>query len=453
MSVRRSDAPSQPKAQPRAHQKAERLPSPDATTWPARAIAVILLAGAALVPIWCSPSSYDPFRLPKQLAMYTVVIAALSVASIALLLGRLRITPPVRNRLRVPVALAGAGLLWTAVTTVTSTNVALSVQAVTWGAAVVAAFLLAAYSMRSMPADAMAVALFVPGVINATILLLQATGKWNPWYFPENTPPRLMKTALLGNADDAGVYLAAAAVAAMAFVIHCRRFRALYIVLAVYLAAALFATETLTAVAAYIAATTVALIMKKPRVAWFLPVLIVLVLVLGPTQERVLSIVQLARRGSFGIVVSGRLVPFAAAGQMFLDRPVVGVGPGCYKFHYMSHYVETRNRLPRFFVAARTHAVNFGEVHNDHLQVLAEMGFPAYLMIVGGITAVGLASRRKTGGERGALARTIAAPFAVMALVAMLAFFPLQIAATAYTYAIVGGACLAWTTNDEDDPA
>jgi O-antigen ligase len=98
--------------------------------------------------------------------------------------------------------------------------------------------------------------------------------------------------------------------------------------------------------------------------------------------------------------------------------------------------------------------VNFGETHNDHLQVLAESGLPGYLILLAGLVYVARISFRRKREEtdlRGRIASTLALPLVCGLAANMLAGFPLQLAAPAYTYAILGAACIAWRV--DDDPA
>jgi len=174
----------------------------------------------------------------------------------------------------------------------------------------------------------------------------------------------------------------------------------------------------------------------------------------GPLQRRLTRIIRAATRGEVGQAVSGRLLPFAAAWDMFLDHPLTGVGPGAFKFNYMQYRVELDSRYPRLLAASPPTRSNFGETHNDHLQVLAESGVPGFLILLAGLVYVARIGLRPKASEprgRTRIAATLALPLVCGLAVNMLAGFPLQLAAPAYTYAILGGACIAW--KDDDDPA
>ena len=70
-----------------------------------------------------------------------------------------------------------------------------------------------------------------------------------------------------------------------------------------------------------------------------------------------------------------RLLPFLTAADMTRDHPLLGVGPGCFKYHYMAYRVAQRDRHPGAWTEG--YPMNWGEAHNDHLQVAAETGLPA----------------------------------------------------------------------------
>lgn len=417
-------------------------------------LAALLLIGAVVVPTLISIEGDDHFRMPKQLAMYAVAIAAAAVFATGLTLGRLEIDPDARRRLRIPAMLAAAGLAWGALATLLSTNRALSVDAMVWGGSLVAVFLLAVYALRAVPLHYVAAAVFVPALINATIVFLQAAHLWNPWVFPENTTDRAMRNALLGNPDDVGVYFAAPALFALVLTTTQKRRRVVYGIISAALVAALLASETLTAIGAFSVAAVAVVIVRRPGLGLIalaaLPLILTAVLFLGPTRDRAFALVRNLQKGNWGRVVSGRLLPFATAWHMFAERPLVGVGPGCFKFHYMDASIHLRDAKARLYTVSATQAVNFGEAHNDHLQILAEMGLPGYAVVIAGIVFIGLVSRaRPPTGEREDVARTLAFPLAVLVLIVMIAQFALQLAAPAYTYALLGAICLAWRPFDD----
>jgi putative inorganic carbon (hco3(-)) transporter len=418
-----------------------------------KVLAALLLLGATIVPVAISFDGHDHFRLPKQLVFYGVTIAIAAVFLVALLLRRVAVDDDARRRLRMPAILAVAGLAWAGVATLLSTNRTLSVEALIWGAMLVVVCLGAAFALRNTPVQYIAAAVLLPGLVNAVIVILQATHVWNPWVFPEGMADRLMRTALLGNPDDVGVYLAAPALFALVLAATQKRWRVLYAICAAVIIAGLLASETLTAIGALSVAVLALIIVRNPKlgllaVAAF-PIVLTAVIFFGPTRDRGWAIVSAVRRGRWGRVVTGRLLPFATAWHMFADHPVAGVGPGCFKFHYMDYRIHLREAMPRLYTVSGTQPVNFAEAHNDHLQILAELGLPGYAILIAGILFIGLVSRaRPPDDERSDAARSLAFPLAVLVLVVMIAQFALQLAAPAYTYALLGGLCLAWRPFD-----
>ncbi|HEX8617541.1 MAG TPA: O-antigen ligase family protein, partial [Thermoanaerobaculia bacterium] len=330
-------------------------------------------------------------------------------------------------------------------------------DALIWGGSLMLLFFVAAYALRRVPLPYILAAVFLPAIANAALLGLQTLDIWNPWVFPEDTYFRATKIAFLGNPDDLGVYLAVPALFAAALALTSARWRVAYGALWLYLTVALLATETITAIGAYTVALAALTVLWKPRAgllaAGAIPVLVAVLAIFGPTRDRVIGIARSIQNGNWGIAVSGRLVPFAAAAKMCADRPLVGVGPGGYKFHYMNYYIRTREEMPRYFRTAHTEAVNFGEAHNDHLQLLAEMGVPGYVTVAGAILSVGWFSRRRRAAfrdrERNEVAAVLAAPLVILLGITALAQFPLLIAAPAYTYTLLGAVCVAWSGDDD----
>ena len=429
----------------------------------ARRIAWILLVGAALVPVLVIPSGADIFRLPKELVLRTAAIVAAALAAHCLLLRHINLDDRERRQLKVPAAIATAALVWTAIAAAFSTNRTLSLDGTFYLFTLLVIVVLSAYAFRFVPPAAVVAAVFLPALVNGVIVLLQASHVWNPWVFEDRTG-RSTYNALLGNTNDVGAYLVPPLVLAIVLAIVTRRRRWLYVVIGILLSCSLLATLTLTSIAAVGAAlfALAALLafrtgLRSRWVAIVAAVLIVLTaapFTYGPLQRRLKRIVRKVNSGEVGVAVSGRLVPFAAAWDMFLDDPLTGVGPGAFKFNYMQYRTDLDSRYPRLLAASPPTLSNFGETHNDHLQVLAESGVPGFLLLVAGllyVARIGLRPREREPGERTRIAATLALPLVCGLAVNMLAGFPLQLAAPAYTYAILGGACIAW--KDDDDPA
>jgi len=394
-------------------------------------------------PLVISWYGKDPFRLPKQLVLIALAIVCAAITTIGLVLRE--IDWP--SDLRLPLGIAATALAWATASAITSTSPAQSIEALIWGASVTALFLVAAFALRGIRVTVLATVLFIPGLINACLLLLQAFEIWNPWVFEEGMGRRLMWNGLLGNPNDVGAYLAVVTLFAIALSATTKSW--LYLVIAGVTGAALLATETLTAILALSAALIAMAILWKPRfgviVGIVAPPLIVAALLLLPTTRvRISNNAHSVRAGTWGALMSGRLPAFAAALEMFRDHPLLGVGPGCFKFNYVSYYATIEHNHPHLLPDSPT-GVIFAQTHNDHLQLLAETGFPVYFLVVAGIGFLSVRTFRRGQG----IARLLAIPLAILIMVTMLAGFPLQLAAPVWTYIVLGGGCLAWSIDHE----
>jgi len=103
--------------------------------------------------------------------------------------------------------------------------------------------------------------------------------------------------------------------------------------------------------------------------------------------------------------------------------------------------------------------VNFGEVHNDHLQILAETGLPGYgLLLASVLTILGLENvfrtqTRKNRNEpellKHALGRNLRLPIVVVFMLLALAQFPLQIAAPRFVFLTLGALSVGWDDQNQ----
>jgi O-antigen ligase len=421
-----------------------------------RILSIVVLTGAALVPVLVVPGGLDIFRQPKELALYAVAIIAATIAAAALTLGA-RVAADDAQRLALPAKLAAAGVVWTIVAAAFSRHRGLSFDALVYVASIVAVTIISALALRRVAVRLVAAAVLLPAVANATLIFLQATEIWNPWVFPPKVSARQHKNALLGNPNDVGAYLVAPLLFAVTLALTARRHRRIYGAVAAVLTAGLLVTETLTAIIAAAAAiVTLAFLRRRARevvaATSLLCVVVVVTVFFAPVGERIREVVSARQISRFDWMISGRLPAFAAAWGMFTDDPVTGIGPGAFSFEYMPYRTELNQNYSAMF-ASQYRAVNFGEVHNDHLQLLAESGLPGYGLVLAAIAMVARLSFRKptgSGSERERTARFLAFPLAMGLLVTMLTGFPLQLAAPAYTFAFLAGACLAWDGAEDD---
>jgi O-antigen ligase len=148
-------------------------------------------------------------------------------------------------------------------------------------------------------------------------------------------------------------------------------------------------------------------------------------------------------------LLSERLLPFLTAIDMTRDHPLLGVGPGCFKYHYMAYRVALSRRYPGEWT--RGYPMNWGEVHNDHLQVAAETGLPGYALF---LAAIGVCASRRRGGNvttpEAAFARALRWPLATVIFMICLGQFPMELAAPRLMLLTLGALCVTW---DRDDVA
>jgi O-antigen ligase len=144
-------------------------------------------------------------------------------------------------------------------------------------------------------------------------------------------------------------------------------------------------------------------------------------------------------------------VPFLCAIEMIRARPLMGMGPGCFKYHFMLTRLTLEKRYPPAWT--RGWPMNFGETHNDHLQVAAETGLPGYALLLAAVLLLAIPARRRDGAEayraeRTIVGRAIRAPLAATFFVLALAQFPLQVAAPRLMFLTLGALAISWDRND-----
>jgi len=419
---------------------------------PAGAASAVLLAATAVIPIIISPSGEDAFRLPKELAFR-------AVASLLIVAGAFAATAPnidwAKIRLaRREIVLAGLILFWTAATTLTSTNRSLSAWSFVTVVASVIIFLASLFASASVPVLWVDL-LLIAASINSVFVSLQEFGVWNPFAFPPDLEPHMKSSAFIGNPNDVGAYLVvpglAAVVAAVAAV---NRRRWFYVLLALVIGGGLIASGTRTALMAYAAGLIVFALVRRPRhtaiaLAVFTVIAIGLVVSRPGSRSAVRSVRDMVAQRRFDILLSDRLPAFLSAWEMARSHPLVGVGPGCFKYNYMEYRIALQSKYPPEWVRGRYHQ-NFAEVHNDHLQVLAETGIPGYCLLLASVLVLaGLdrRSRQESEGNRNlkeAFARDLRLPLACVFFLLAMAQFPLEVAAPRFVFLTAAGLCIGW---------
>jgi O-antigen ligase len=414
-----------------------------------RAALAVMAAGAVAIPLIVGRGD-DPFRLPKELVFRAEAVALLAVV-VFWATARARTWRIGRGP---ELAVVAAALLWTILATLFSTNRALSADSLITVLASAVIFVVTCVAAQGLSFAAVDV-LMIGACANAATVILQERRIWSP--FQLAISGQYANVGFLGNTNDVGMFLLPASLAAVivAFVGRGRR-RWIYAALAAVLYTALAVSASRMAIAAAMAGLFVFAVMHSWRAAAVAVAAVVLLAVpaLLPSTfvgQRVRDLADAARRRDYQRLLSERLVPFLAAADMTLDHPLLGVGPGCFKYHFMAY----RLALPSHYPPKWTQGwpMNFGEVHNDHLQVSSETGLAGYalfLAALGVVAGVRLRRRARPAAPRAAFARALRWPLAVGIFVLCLAQFPMELAAPRLMMLSFGALCVAW---DRDDAA
>ena len=412
--------------------------------WSDRIVALFSLA----VPLFVVIGAKDTFRLPKD-ALFraeAILLASLYVAAAIVRAPReLRIE---WKRLEIAVPLIA--LLWMALATLASTNRGRSLDSlVTACAAAIIFFATIEFAKRRGFKTLFFI--LIPAVINAIVGALQEFDIWQPFHAPPEVTHHQRSTALIGNPNDAGSYLAAAALAAVVAAIASREYRKPFGVAAAILMVGLLINQTLTAIVACGVAALVAFCIrswKRALVAAIAALLIVAiaVVVFPPLRQRANNMRNWMHAGNYNAALTNRGTPFIAAALMARDHLLTGVGPGAFAWQYFPYKIEAEKRVPSLR-HSYTRGTNYSEVHNDHLQVLAETGVPGYAIFIATIVALATLSRRRPSAvadDRSKFTRLLALPLAVEFFVLALAQFPLEITAVLSQFIFLAALCAAW---------
>ena len=295
--------------------------------------------------------------------------------------------------------------------------------------------------------------------VNAVVSILESRGRFQPFLL-ETVGDRQSTGAYAGNVGYLAITLALAGVVALGLLFEGRGSRARVLsgaALALF-AAALVVNLNLTALTAALAGAGVLLVVLYRRRA-ALPiagaVLLAGLAVAGyaPLRNRAAEAAKFARHGNWDALVSFRGGPWAAALEMMRERPLTGFGPGTFAAEYAPHRLAAEIRLHRRFVAPLLTSA-YAETHCDYLQVFADAGVPAGLLVLGAaaclLAAVGRAAWRSRSAEAAILLALLAAGAA-----AALTWFPLQRPVTAVPLLLAAGR--AWRISGErgagEDPA
>lgn len=414
-----------------------------------RAILIVLAAGLLLTAVIVSSGS-DHFRLPKELVFRAeaIVLLALAVFWATAKRRTWRLAP------RPAYVIVMAVVAWAAITTTTSTNRPLSVESLI--TVIAASVIFIATCLAAQTATlAMIDVLMIGCVVNAIVVILQELKIWSPLPAYPGAGTHFGSVGLLGNPNDVGTYLAAPAVAAFAVAVtSVGRRRQIYVAIGVLLVGGIAASATRTAVVAVVAGLAVFGIVHSRRAAAIvLAGIAVLALVVAlpfttlGRNARTLASAAVHRNPEQ--LFSERLVPFLAAADMVRDHPLVGVGPGCFKYHFMPYRVGLFGRYPDSWT--KGFPMNWGDVHNDQLQVAAETGLPGWALFVAAIVVLAWRrKRREPATPQAALAQLLRWPLVVVVIIISLAQFPMELAATRLMLLTLCALSIGWDDDHVD---
>lgn len=396
----------------------------------------IVAAIVLVTPCVMQVNGLDRFRHPKVL--FVLGGASVLLAALALVFDQ-SLREEFFRRFRLDLRFATAVLACAAVAALFAANRALTVPTLLWIAACAVFYLGALYARY--PLIAGLVLLIPPAISNALLAIAQATGAWQPLAFPSDTPPRLRISAFLGNPNDVGTYLVIPALAAFALAFRSRGLkRIVFFGCAMVICGGMLTTLTLTAMAAFLAGCAAFAITRYRTRGVLLTVAALIASAIAlyayaPTRARGVAMREAIRTGAIDSILSSRLSPFAAATLMGVRDPLTGAGPGNFPFVYFDVKMSAERLL-----GIAPSAVNFGEVHNDFLEVFAEFGLPGLLLFAGSLWLLLRELRRDqrregtdTSAFRYALGVAVVAGFVVVCA----AQFPMQLAAPTITHLYV----------------
>lgn len=411
---------------------------------------VLVWAMVLLTPLIVWPTAKDAFRLPKLMAGEW-----LGLASLVFLAWRLRSVGRIgwRQVAGQPLIQAVAPLLVVATLTLATSEHPFHVRqglADLWiGAACLVGWGLALPPLRLRR---LLDGLLPPAVLLAAVAAVQFHDLWEPLqFFGAEQERRLGITSLAGNPGDLGAYLILPALVAQQALWAGRRRRWLW---ALGLGAVLYGilvTQSLTAVAALLAASAVlwGLLLPRRRALAVLggsAVLgAVLVLAVAPLRERVLDKARDLSRGEVNQLLTGRLDGWWAAVWMVGERPLAGVGQGAYRAEFIPAKLALAEQGVEFY-RGQQHPV-FANAHNEYLEVAAEWGWPGVVVLAWALFVLARESRRIGGREpperRAVSAGDRALAWAGLTALAVLAltFFPFRVALVAFPALLF----LAWS--------
>ena len=421
--------------------------------WRAVAIATLVVTGAFLLPLVFRRDPTEMFRLAKAMFFRAEAILIVSVTLAAILAGAS--IPRLKGRdpwLLLPLlALAVFGVL-----ALTSTKPLLSVSAL--GAATATAIVFfATVSAARTRGWLLVAAPLVAAVANALLVIVEEVNLWMPFGVQSGVPHHVQCDALIGNPNEVGGYLGAAALAAIA-VIASRdaenRWKLRDVLVAAVLVAGLVVCQTLTSIIAFAAAAFFMIAISSWRNAIRIAAIaivagLLIVILVAPFRDRAQKIVYWARHGEYNAIATERFTPFVAAWTMFTDHPLTGVGPGAFAWQYYDYKIRAEQRFPSLR-NVYSRGTNYGEVHNDHLQALAEggvLGYGVFVAIPVALAFLSFKTSTRDSDRRRRFVHHLAFPLAVFWIVLSIAQFPMETTVIRALFIHFAALCAGWRSS------
>jgi O-antigen ligase len=413
-----------------------------------------LSAGAVLfVPLIAVPNGLEPFRTPKELVLRAMGMLLLVLWTWRAFDRRARREKLSRLHITLLVSIGG----WAVVSSLFASHKIHAAFALLWIFTGLLLFVTTFHAVQDRSVNAVAAVVLAAPLINAILAIAEVAFDWYPFVITSH-PGRAI--GLQGNANDLGALLAPATVFAVSVAIAVPRLRWPALTCAVVLGAGIIASQTMTSTIAVIAGIGAAALVdlgsarRGLLAAAAVAVLVALLaFTYSPLRARITAAATRMQAGQLDAAMSNRLTPWLVAWRMSVSDPVTGVGPGGYAWDYFPFKIEAEQRYFRLLGLDRldpgfsryASTINYGEAHNEFLEVLAEAGWPALVILIAVLVAIASTSRRPdSSDERATVARYLGAPFVVTTTVSFAGGFPLQLAGSYVPLIFIAATCVAW---------
>jgi O-antigen ligase len=282
--------------------------------------------------------------------------------------------------------------------------------------------------------------------VNAVVSLAQSRSAFHLFEISA-VGPRDATGAFAGNVGYLAISIAMAAVASLGIALFARALpaRIAGAALLALFAAGLAVNRNVTSLMAAGAGFAVLLGVRFGRRAW-IPMAAALLLLgstvvlYGPLRHRAGSVIASARAGDWDRLVTYRGGPWAAALEMFRERPLTGFGPGMFGAEFVPHRLAAEVRYRRRFVNPLVTS-SYGEAHCEYLQVFADAGFPGALaaILAAALLIRGAARRALETPEPDRAEAVVILALLCAGAASALTWFPLQKPISAVPLLLVAG--------------